>query len=99
MNLDPKHRYAQQATKMTQRLFVTTSILTILFILAAFWQSWWWLLGVTAIVVFWAVYSSQMRTVPIRDLTTGQENLVESIKWQEFKKEYPNQVAKNGAKS
>lgn len=99
MNLDPEHRYSRQATKLTQRLFIITSALTVLFLIVAVWQSLWWLLGDVAIVIFWAIYSSQMRTIPVLDLTTGQEDLVKSEKWQEFKKTYPEQVAKTGAKS
>ena len=97
MILDPTHRYAQQATKLTQRLFVITSIMVVLFVVLAIWQSWWWLLGVVAIVVFWGVYSTQMRTVPVRDLTSGEVGTVEMGSWKDFKQKYPQRVAKNGA--
>ncbi|WP_179394074.1 hypothetical protein [Lacticaseibacillus absianus] len=98
MQLDPTHRYAQQATPRTQRLFIGTSVMTLVFIALTIWHSWWWGLGVVAIVSFWALYSTQMKTVPVADLTDQQLLTVPMVEWRAFKQAYPTQVAKAGTR-
>ncbi|WP_461226261.1 hypothetical protein [Lacticaseibacillus suihuaensis] len=98
MVLNPTHRYAQQATRLTQGLFVGTSLLTVVFFGLTAWRGWWWLLGVAAIVAFWGGYSLLMTTVPVRDLTTQITETVPMAAWRDFKRAHPDRVAKNGSK-
>ncbi|WP_125707363.1 hypothetical protein [Lacticaseibacillus porcinae] len=98
MHLEPTHRYAQQATKLTQQLFIWTSVATVLFIAAAIWLNRWWGIGVLAIIAFWGIYTASMKTVPVRDLTEKRDLTINAAVWKAFKTTYPNQVAKPGTK-
>ena len=98
MEFDVTHRYSQQASRLTQTLFNSTSVLTVLFVILAVWQSWWWLVGVAAIVIFWGIYTLRMRTVPVYDITASKTMTVGKAAWQQFKETHPTQVAKNGAR-
>lgn len=98
MTFDHTHRYAQQATRLTQGLFYVTTAMIVVGVVLALWQSWWWLLAVAAIVIFWALYSRFMPTVPVRDLATRTTATAKMADWRQFKQQYPGQVAKPGAR-